>query len=329
MGDLSDQDVIGLFNPIFDQFAHVDRLTAEPPLLAHYTSIKAIENILSTDEIWFSNPLFMNDLQEMRFGLNQGSRLFSDAELLKKAVGTDARAAILQHAFSQYFQNFDGQDAFDTYVFCLSEHDRSNMDGLLSMWRGYGQHGSGAALVFDTAKLTMVPESRLLIAKVSYGSDEDRSLQLRELLNRWARISEETALPDDKLHLAAHCAFSAIKAFALTTKHRGFSEEAEWRVMYYPERDRAGALKDFLGYYIGDRGVEPKLKYPIDYIANVSAPDLGLDRLLHKIILGPSISSPLAKRSVQRMLEKIKKKNLVERLHSSGIPLRPLGPTTF
>src|ERR1700692_1346812 len=241
MCDLSDQDVIGLFNPIFAQFAHVDRLTGEPPLLAHYTSIRVIESILSTDEIWFSNPLFMNDLQEMRFGLNQGSRLFSNAELLKKAVGTDARVAILQHAFSQYFQNFDGQDAFDTYVFCLSEHNRSNTDGLLSMWRGYGQHGNGAALVFDTAKLTMVPESPLLIAKVSYGSDDDRLSQLRELLNQWAQISEEAALPDDKLYLSASCAFSAIKAFALTTKHQGFSEEAEWRVIYHPERDRAGA----------------------------------------------------------------------------------------
>jgi hypothetical protein len=271
----------------------------------------------------------MNDLQEMRFGLGQGSRLFSNPELLKKAGGTDARAAILQHAFSQYFQNFDDQDAFDTYVFCLSEHDKSNTDGLLSMWRGYGQHGTGAALVFDTAKLTLVPESPLIIAKVSYGSDEDRSFQLQELLHHWAQISEEAALPDDKLYLAASCAFSAIKAFALTTKHRGFSEEAEWRVIYYPERDRSGSLKQFLGYCIGERGVELKLRYPIGHIANVSAPDLGLDRLLQKIILGPSISSPLAKRSVRRMLEKIKKQNFVERLHTSGIPLRPGGATSF
>jgi DUF2971 family protein len=329
VSDRTDQDVIGLFNPIFAQFAHVDRLTGNPPLLAHYTSIRVVENILSTDEIWFSNPLFMNDLQEMRFGLNLGSRLFSNAQLLKRAAGTDARAAILQQTFWQYFQNFDDQDAFDTYVFCLSEHDRSNTDGVLSMWRGYGQHGDGAALVFDTAKLTMVSDSPLLIAKVSYGSDEDRSSQLQELLNQWAQISEEAALPDDKLYLSASCAFSAIKAFALTTKHQGFSEEAEWRVTYYPERDRAGALKEFLGYHIGDRGVEPKLKYPIGYIANVSAPDLALDRLLHKIILGPSLSSPLAKRSVQRMLEKIKKENFVERLHTSGIPLRPGAATTF
>ena len=329
MANRSDQDIVILFNPIFDRFAHMDRLTNDPPLLAHYTSIRAIESILSSDEVWFSNPLFMNDLQEMRFGLNLGSRLFSDTALLKHAGGTDERASLLQHAYSAYFQNFDNQGAFDTYVFCLSEHDGSNMDGRLSMWRSYGQHGSGAALVFDTAKLTMVPSSPLLIAKVAYGSDEHRSEQLTRLLGQWAGITEQVALPNDKLHIAASCAFAAIRAFALTTKHRGFSEEAEWRVIYYPERDTDGALKPFLGYQIGERGVEPKLRYPIGHIANVSAPDLALDRLLHKIILGPSISSPLAKRGVQRMLESIKKPNFIERLHTSGIPLRPSGATSF
>jgi hypothetical protein len=288
-----------------------------------------IESILSVDEIWFSNPLFMNDLQEMRFGLNLGSRIFSNTELLKQAGGTDARISILQQAFSQFYRNFDDEGAFDTYVFCLSEHDKSNMDGLLSMWRGYGQHGDGAALVFDAAKLTMVPSSPLIIAKVSYGSDEDRSRQLEELLRQWAGISEQIALPDEKLYLAASCALSVIKTFALTTKHRGFSEEAEWRVIYYPERDSTDALKQFLGYHIGERGIEPKLRYPIGHIPNVSAPDLALDRLLHKIILGPSISSLLAKKGFQRMLESIKKPNLIARLHTSGIPLRPSGKTSF
>ena len=325
MAEQSDNETVGLFNSIYERFSY-GKL---PSLLAHYTSIRVVESILSNEEIWFSNPLFMNDLQEMRFGLHLGTSLFSDSELLKQAGGTDARVAILQHAYAQCFQQFENQRAFDTYVFCLSEHDGSNTDGLLSMWRGYGQHGNGAALVFDPAKLTMVPSSPLLFAQVSYGTDEERTQQLATLLRQWAEISERIALPDERLYLAASCAFMVVKAFALTTKHRGFSEEAEWRVIYYPERDSAGALKPFFGYHVGERGIEPKLKYPIGYIANVSAPDLALDRLLHKIILGPSLSSPLAKKGVERMLESIKKSNYVERLHPSGIPLRPNAATSF
>ena len=62
------------FDPLFGRF----QMNAgdRRPLLAHYTSIKVMESILSTSEIWFSNPLFMNDHQEMRSGLEAGMSFF-------------------------------------------------------------------------------------------------------------------------------------------------------------------------------------------------------------------------------------------------------------
>ena len=45
-----------------------------PPDLVHYTSMQTLECILRDKEIWFSNPLFMNDLEELRFGMNEGAR---------------------------------------------------------------------------------------------------------------------------------------------------------------------------------------------------------------------------------------------------------------
>jgi hypothetical protein len=133
---MNDQQIIEIFNPLLQHFSTMDR-AGNPPLLAHYTSIRVMEKILQSREIWFSNPLFMNDLQELRFGMSEGVRLFFDPELQKAAAGPDARATIIQQAFSKYYQEFDFQDAFDTYVFCLSEHDKDNNDGLLSMWCGY------------------------------------------------------------------------------------------------------------------------------------------------------------------------------------------------
>ena len=262
----------------------------------------------------------MNDMQEMRSGLQEGTRFFSNKQpLIKAGGGSMKRADILQQLYFHYFRHFDEQQAFDTYVFCLTEHDpNDDDDGLLSMWRGYGQHGNGAALVFDPSKLTLVPSSPLIFGKVSYVTDEKRTEQVDEL-----------ALPDDKLHLAAYVAFSLIKSHALMTKHAGFSEENEWRVICYPERDGAGALKPFQHYHIGDRGVEPKLKYKIGHLANVSAPDLALERILDRIILGPSVSSPLAKRSVERMMEIIGKPDFKGLLRTSGIPLRPNSGTSF
>jgi Protein of unknown function (DUF2971) len=162
------------------------------------------------------------------------------------AGGTKGRADLLSQAFARFYQTFDEQHALDTYVFCASEHDPANTDGLLSMWRGYGQHGNGAALIFDTAKITPVPTSPLIAARVSYASDQDRVQQLQAMIADWATITKRERLPEAKLYLASYSAFMTIKTFALTTKHSGFSEEREWRIIYYPERDPQGLLKGCL-----------------------------------------------------------------------------------
>lgn len=323
----TDEEMLRLFDPLYGVFANAG--SGSQPLLAHYTSIQVMESILKNSEVWFSNPLFMNDLQEMKFGLSEGTRFFSNIEPLKKAGGNEVRAEILQRSYFHYFNHFDLNEAFDTYIFCLAEHDPQDNDGLLSMWRGYGQHGNGAAIVFDPSKITLVPTSPLIFSKVSYVGDDERITQVQSNLTSWVELTARLALPDDKLHLAAYAAFSLVKGLALVTKHSGFSEEKEWRVVYNPGRDTTGALKSFLNYHIGSRGVEPKLKYPVGHIANVSAPDLALERLIERIILGPSLSSPLALRSVQRMLDSIEKPHYKPLLRTSTIPLRPNSGSPF
>jgi hypothetical protein len=197
------------------------------------------------------------------------------------------------------------------------------------MWRGYGQHGNGAAIVSDPSKVTEVPTPPLIVSKVSYVRDNERIAHMQASLNSGTELTARLALPNDKLYLAAHAAFWVVNALALVTKHSGFSEEKEWRIIYYPDRDAAGALKQFLSYHIGDRGVEPKLKHKIGHIANVTAPDLALERIIERIILGPSLSTPLALRSVQRMLDSIQKPNYKPLLRPSTIPLQPTSGTAF
>jgi hypothetical protein len=271
----------------------------------------------------------MNDLQEMRFGLNAGTQFFSNIENLKRAGGNDQRAEILQRTYFGYFQHFEEQQAFDTYIFCLSEHSPADDDGLLSMWRGYGQHGNGAALVFDSSKISVVPQSPMIFAKVSYVNDSQRLQKLNGILERWGQLTLSLDLQNDQLHLASWIAFSLIKSNALVTKHSGFSEENEWRVIYVPERDLERRMKPYLQYHVGDRGVEPKLKYKIGHLPGVSADDLALEKIVDRIILGPSHSSPLARKSVERMLDILGKPDFKPLLKASGIPLRPISGSSF
>lgn len=328
MAPLTAEEFQGIFQSYEGLYSYIRTHTSpeEPLLLAHYTSVETAEKILKNEEIWFSNPLYMNDLEEMVAGLRLGAQLFP--EYAQKAESQHNRQEILTHTFTRLLAHLDSHAAIDTYVFCLCEHNHPN--GLLSMWREYGRKGNGVAFVFDTQRVTYQPHNPLIIAKVIYSSEKQREQQLRTYLDEWVRITQSHNLSDDRLHLAAVWAFQFVKAVALTTKHDGFAEENEWRVIYIPERDPLGYLKQSLDYSIGRRGVEPKLKAKLGTILYPAPPATGaglsinsLSDILKFIVLGPSVSSPLAKISFERMLHHLNKGSFRYLVTPSTIPLRP------
>jgi hypothetical protein len=116
--------------------------------------------------------------------------------------------------------------------------------------------------------------------------------------------------------------FERLKLFAVFTKHQGFKEENEWRVVYMPDRDRDKVFDRMISYWVGPRGVEPKLKIKIEHIPGLIDEDLSLSKIVERIILGPSLSSPLARASILKMLDTLGRSDLKDRINSSTIPLR-------
>jgi hypothetical protein len=174
-GAMTDRDASQLFDGFLQDLDDLSYLNEHKPLLAHYTSINVMEQILRNDELWLSNPLFMNDIEEVRFGINEGVRLFEELDF-EKIARTSQYVSVLRQAFHAFYQKFNQEHAFDTYVFCLTEHDANNADGKLSMWRGYGHQGNGAALVFNTGLLKGAnPRSPLLISKIRYASSKKQA----------------------------------------------------------------------------------------------------------------------------------------------------------
>nr|VFJ45626.1 MAG: Protein of unknown function (DUF2971) [Candidatus Kentron sp. FM]VFJ65105.1 MAG: Protein of unknown function (DUF2971) [Candidatus Kentron sp. FM]VFK11972.1 MAG: Protein of unknown function (DUF2971) [Candidatus Kentron sp. FM] len=320
---MDDSEIFRAFFSLYDDISEAEQFDVEKPLLAHYTSLDTLENILKTNEVWFSNPLFMNDLEEVKFGVSQGVDIVLRSKEISDACGATPRARIFNRYFDQYFKTFENEQAFDTYVFCLSEHDKDDHDGMLSMWRGYGASGNGAAVIFDTGRLEVIEGSPLIVGKVHYGSGEERIASFKDILSKFVEIFSETEIPDDKLYLPAYRLFERIKVFALFSKHHGFKEEREWRVVYMREQDRDKKLDSMFDYTIGSRGIEPKLKFKVAPIASVTSDDLSLEKIIERIILGPSLSSPMAKTAVLRMLDRLGKSELKEKVHASMIPFRP------
>jgi len=305
-----------------------DGFPTKKPLLAHYTSISVMESILANNEVWLSNPLVMNDLQEVRFGINQGNEIvlshLNDDDFVA-ACGGAARVKLFQNWYSYYNNEFQNDHAFDLYVLCLSEHDeKENEDGLLSMWRGYGGNGTGAAIVLNTAKINAGEDAPLIIAPVRYGSDEARVGELLALFKEFTRVISELSFDDEKLYIPAFYLYERIKLMSIFTKHKGFSEEREWRVAYLKSNDSNKKLTDMFGYCIGPRGVEPKLKLNIEKATKAMGDTISLEEIIHQIILGPSLSSPFALLSIGRMLDQLGKSSLKNKVRASAIPFRPL-----
>lgn len=318
---MKDDEIYALFNPLWEEIP-ADALHGPRPLLAHYTSTENLEKILANDEIWFSNPLLMNDMEELRLGINLGLRMFQGHAGIKAICDREDRYQILATNFYQNYQNLDNDHAYDIYALCLTEHDPNDMDGLLSMWRGYGGNGKGAALVFDSSQIPFVETSPFVFSRVEYLTTRQRESWITALLDQFAAILGSSDIRDDKLHLAAHALFERIKIFSLFTKHRGFSEEREWRVVYLKDRDRENRLHSMFSYTIGPAGIEPKLKFKVGPIDGVTGGDLSLDTLIDRIIIGPSGSSALEIHAIKRMLESINKAELANKIAGSTTPFR-------
>ena len=112
------------------------------------------------------------------------------------------------------------EGSFDTYIFGMSKHDKDDYDGLLSMWRGYGGQGSGAAIVFDASRLTPEASSPINIDEVKYGAPIHRRDMLISIIKDWCAVLKATSIPDANLPPATFSVCDLIKLNALTTKHR-------------------------------------------------------------------------------------------------------------
>jgi Protein of unknown function (DUF2971) len=309
------------FEVIFNDINPAD-FSTQKPLLAHYCRFEVLESILRTKQLWFSNPLFMNDIEEVKFGINEGTNAFLSSTELSRACGSQERFENLRHAINHYYMVFEKDHVLDTYIFCLSKHIKGNNDGLLSMWRGYGDNGKGAAIIFDTAKIEPRPSSPLILSEIHYATADERKFWINNKISEVANLIRNNNLDDGQLHVAAYNYFERLKLFALFTKHKGFDEECEWRIAYLPDRDTDKLLEPMLSYSVTGSGVEPKLKFNLRHLEGVTASDISLEKLVDSIILGPSASSPLTLAVVKKMLDQLKLSELKDRLVSSNIPLR-------
>lgn len=77
------QEVAELFNPLWDDIKLENDFPEKKPKLAHYTNVVSFEGIFGKNEFWLSNPLFMNDHEELRFGMLEGHQMLLNSPLVR------------------------------------------------------------------------------------------------------------------------------------------------------------------------------------------------------------------------------------------------------
>lgn len=291
------------------------------PKLAHYTSLQVLESILKNDELWLSHPLLMNDTDEMRWGIIEGQKEFTKHQGLAEACRTKERYQTLQAGFDENLVNYLHSHSRNVYVACFCVHEKEDEeDGLLSMWRAYGANGEGVAIVFDTAKLDAQEDAPLILAPVSYLSSDARRKWITDQLDMLSTLIRENEPSEDELESAAADFLERLKVFSLFTKHKGFSEEREWRLIYMSDRDNGERYKPMISYLATGRGIHPKLKLKLQ---GEDAVPLGVSDLVDTILLGPAIAGPLSEMATASMLQSVGKAEMKDRIRRSSTPFRP------
>lgn len=231
---MTSAEFTNLFTPVFaETFTNLVDLPAgsRPLHLAHYTSLSVLEKIILNNEIWFSHPRFMNDYEEMQFGIQEGIKILKEqsagSTFTDLTNGRDNFNKLLQQ-YLQFIHVFENEVSKDVYVFCVSEYDFIKQpDGLLSMWRGYGANGSGVAVIFNTSFLTPTEGSPLFIAKVRYGTAKERADWIKASFNKCLIVLNNHGVTDQHIFTTAFTMFRMTLYHSLSSKHPGFKEEDE------------------------------------------------------------------------------------------------------
>jgi hypothetical protein len=178
----------------------------------------------------------------------------------------------------------------DTYLTCVSERsDSEDLTGRLSMWRAYGEQ-TGVAFVMNNP-LFVTPSDALKAysSPVAYLNDQG-------FAREFSRVVDNINTEADFIRTQGRDAirtfiFHMFRSAALCTKHLGFLEEKEWRVVYSPSAE----LSPYLIKEIQSIGgvPQPIYKIPLKDIPEEGLSGAEIPALLDRIIIGPT-EYPLA-----------------------------------
>lgn len=287
--------------------------------LVHYTSAETAASILKGRSVWMRNAVTMNDFSEVQYGLHCLHTAWKAESGRAFAAGIEQTHTGLIKEVEARFDAWQIDLKTNTYLTCLSEHlEEENQNGRLSMWRAYGGR-SGVALVLNLTPFTVVDDKLTAYSSpVAYETPESFSARLGQL-GREFSANREFLRNINRQHMF-DLVFMILRFSALCTKHPGFAEEREWRIIYSPNIASSEAIDRFVETVRGIPQVVYKLPLINDPERGLHGADL--NSLVSRIIIGPTPDQVAVAQALQQLLTDGGVENAGDRIHISGIPLR-------
>lgn len=285
----------------------------------HYTSAPVALSIIKKREIWMRKVSCMNDYMEIRHGIDLLIENWNNDHGRKLQTFLDENYPGIVKEITDLFDGWQRDMQFSTYITCVSKHhEDEDQIGRLSMWRAYGGN-SGVALVikgspfFRTESVINVFSTPVAyVDKNGFATEFSRTVE--------GILKNANVVIDLGREAIRAYVFNFLHFAALGSKHPGFREEEEWRVIYAPKM----YTSDFVEKGIEVIRDEPQTVYKLPLTNNdkLGIDSIDLDDILDRVIIGPSENGHAVYEAFVDLLDDEGISNPGGRVFYSDIPLR-------
>ena len=318
--DLTPEDRVELQQIFFAGFDDkLKKIREDKDRFVYYTSADTAINIIKNKQIWLRNATAMNDYSEIDYGFQCLN------EAYKSNVGTKFNTLLdsfypgLAKELKDMFNTLLPAMSRETFITCLSEHLSSeDLHGRLSMWRAYGGH-TGVALVINSDVIL----SEAVVLNIHSGAVNYFSKA--QFMDDFAKITDRMEQRVDLLkrldrEVIKNMVFYLFRYFTLCTKHPGFLEEREWRIIAQPDLYPS----DYLSQSVELVNGIPQNVLKLDLVnhEDKGLTGLAIQDLLNRIIIGPCEFPYLVYKAFLKLLIENDIPEPEEKLVISDIPLR-------
>ncbi len=284
----------------------------------YYTSADTAMRILRNGEIWMRKSHLMNDFREIEHGYECLANAYSkNAQRMRTLF--DGMFPGFCERLEKLFEGWMPHFRSDSYISCLSEHDPSeDQHGRLSMWRPYGA-GSGVTLVVNGGPI-LRPSNALkaYTSPVAYLNNTGLEQAFAAVLDNVENNAGFLGTFEEEKILGNM--FSALRYAVLCTKHPGFHEEREWRVIYSPRYERSERIASSVES-IG--GIPQSIcRIPLRDVPEEGLYGLAPTNFVDRVIIGPTKFPAGIYDALMVLLAEVGVPNPAEKIIFSEVPLR-------